>query len=185
MAAGIGRMFCSRIWSRTVFPANAPRPQPDPSSEATAQHHLSLDETPKLRALVEGPDGPEILAELQKLLRRESLRAPRYERDLLARVRSSPGSTPEVAVIRDLSRSGARLELGSSAQLDVMQARTVSIEMRLPGMGFVSREATLVRVVEHRQNGVELAFSFVEGMAPDPGFEELMRRLASGPVRVR
>lgn len=89
---------------------------------------------PKLRALIEGPDGPEILAELQKLVRRESIRAPRYERDLFARIRVSPDAPPEIAVIRDLSRSGVRLELGSSAHLDVMQARTVSIEMRLRGM---------------------------------------------------
>jgi hypothetical protein len=146
---------------------------------------LSLDQTPKLRALAEGPDGPEILSELQALLRRESLRAPRYERDLFARLRISPDSPPEVAVVRDLSWSGVRLELGSSAHLDVMQARTVSLEMRLPGSEFVSCEATLVRVVEHRPNGVELAFAFVTDATRDPAFDELLERLASGPASVR
>jgi hypothetical protein len=167
-----------------VCPANAPRPQTDPPTQATAQR-LSLDETPRLRALVEGPDGAEILAELQKLMRRESVRAPRYERDLFARIRISPGSAPEVAVIRDLSRSGVRLALGSSAHLDVIQARSVSIEMRLPGTAFVSCEANLVRVVEQRQNGMELAFAFVDGVEGDPAFNELIERLASGPASVR
>jgi hypothetical protein len=163
-----------------VCPANAPRPQPDAPSEATAPR-LSLDQTPKLRALVEGPDGPEILAELQKLVRRESVRAPRYERDLFARIRVSPDAPPEIAVVRDLSRSGVRLELGSSAHLDVMQARTVSIEMRLRGMPFVNREATLVRVGEQRPNGVELAFTFSRDMQQDPAFDELVEHLAKAP----
>lgn len=167
-----------------MCPANAPRPQADPTSEAKPPR-LSLDQTPKLRALVEGPDGPEILAELQKLLRRESIRAPRYERDLFARVRVSPDAAPEIAVIRDLSRSGARLELSSSAHLDVMQARTVSIEMRLPGMAFVNRDATLVRVGEQRAQGVELAFAFVGGSAQDSAFDELVDYLARTPVSVR
>lgn len=167
-----------------MCPANAQRPQPDPPSEATAPR-VSLDQTPKLRALVEGPDGPEILAELQKLLRRESVRAPRYERDLFARVRASPDAAPEIAVVRDLSRSGVRLELGASAHLDVMQARTVSIEMRLPGMAFVNREATLVRVGEQRAKGVELAFAFVGGSGQDPAFDELVDYLARAPVSVR
>lgn len=167
-----------------MCPANAKGPQPDPPSEATAPR-LSLDQTPKLRALVEGPDGPEILAELQKLLRRESIRAPRYERDLFARVRVSHGAAPEVAVVRDLSRSGVRLELSASAHLDVMQARTVSIEMRLPGMPFVYREATLVRVGEQRTKGVELAFAFVGDVHPDPPFDELVEHLARAPHSVR
>jgi hypothetical protein len=167
-----------------VCPANAPRPQPDPPSEAKAPR-LSLDQTPKLRALVEGPDGPEILAELHKLLRRESIRAPRYERDLFARIRVSPDAAPDIAVVRDLSRSGVRLELSSSAHLDVMQTRTVSIEMRLPGMAFVNREATLVRVGEQRSKGVELAFSFVGGAGHDAAFDELLEHLAKTPVSVR
>jgi len=167
-----------------VCPANASRPLPDPPSEATAPR-LSLDQTPKLRALVEGPDGAEILAELQTLLRRESIRAPRYERDLFARIRVSPDAPPEIAVVRDLSRSGVRLELGSSAHLDVMQARTVSIEMRLPGMAFVNREATLVRVGEERRNGVELAFTFVGALQQDPAFDDLVERLAKAPPSVR
>lgn len=167
-----------------MCPANAPRPQPDPATEATAPR-LSLDQTPRLRALVEGPDGPEILAELQKLVRRDSLRAPRYERDLFARIRVNPDAPPEIAVVRDLSRSGVRLELGASAHLDVMQARTVLIEMRLRGMAFVSREATLVRVGEQRPNGVELAFTFARDMQQDPAFDELVEHLANGPTSVR
>jgi hypothetical protein len=167
-----------------VCPANAQRSQPETPSEAAAAR-LSREQTPKLCALLEGPDGPEILAELQKLLRRESVRAPRYERDLFARIRVSPEAPPEIAVIRDMSRSGVRLELGSSVQLDIMQARTVSIDMRLPGMAFVSCEASLVRVVEHHANGVELAFAFVDGVQHDPAFGELVERLASEPVGVR
>jgi hypothetical protein len=135
--------------------------------------------------LVEGPDGAEILLELQKLLRRESLRAPRYERDLFARVRVAPDAAPEVAIIHDLSRSGARLELDSSAQLDVLRTRSVQIEMRLPGTAFVNCEATLVRVVEHRASGVELAFAFVGAERHDPAFEALLDRLAAAPISVR
>jgi hypothetical protein len=167
-----------------VCPANAPRSQPDPPSEATAPR-LSLDQTPKLRALVEGPEGPEILAELQKLLRRESVRAPRYERDLFARVRVSRDAAPEIAVVRDLSRSGVRLELSASAHLDVMHARTVSLEMRLPGMPFVCREATLVRVGEQRTQGVELAFAFVGEVQHDAAFDELVEHLAKASLSVR
>jgi hypothetical protein len=167
-----------------VCPANAPRPQPDPQNEETAPR-VSLDQTPKLRALVEGPDGAEILAELQKLLRRESVRAPRYERDLFARIRVRPDAPVEVAVVRDLSRSGVRLELGASAHLDVMQARTVTIEMRLPGMPFVNREATLVRVGEQRPSGVELAFAFAGAAQPDPAFDALVEHLAKAPHGVR
>jgi hypothetical protein len=167
-----------------VCPANAPRPQHQPES-LTPGPRLSLDQTPKLRALVEGPDGPEILLELQKLLRRESIRAPRYARDLFARIRVAPDAAPEVAVVRDLSRSGARIELSASAHLDVMQARTVSIEMRLPGGSFVNCEATLVRVVEHHQKGVELAFAFAAGVQYDPGFNALLERLAAAPSSVR
>lgn len=164
-------------------PANAPNPEHETASEGTPR--LSLDQTPKLRALVEGPEGQEILVELQRLLRRESVRAPRYARDLLARIRVSPDAALEIAVVRDISKSGVRLELGASARLDVMGARTVSIEMRLPGMGFVSRDATLVRVVERREKGVELAFSFSESAEEDAAFDALLERLASTPVGVR
>lgn len=165
-------------------PANASKPQSDPAS-SEALPRLCLDQTPKLRALVEGPDGPEILRELQRLLRREPARATRYERDLFARIHVSADDPPEIAIIRDLSRSGARLELGASARLDVMRARTVSIEMRLPGTPFVTREATLVRVVERRENGVELAFSFVDSAEQDPAFDTLIARLASAKVNAR
>jgi hypothetical protein len=60
-----------------------------------------------------------------------------------------------------------------------MQARAVSIEMRLPGTPFVNCEARLVRVVAHRENGVELAFSFVRGPDQDPRLETLLEGLAA------
>ncbi|HTV22798.1 MAG TPA: PilZ domain-containing protein [Polyangiaceae bacterium] len=146
---------------------------------------LSLDQTPRLRALVEGPEGDEILAELHKLVRREPARATRYERNLFARIRAEPDAPPEIAVVRDLSRSGVRLELSSSAHLDVMNARTVAIEMRLPGSPFVSCEATLVRVGEHLANGVELAFSFTQSSQDDPAFAALLERLATAQAAAR
>lgn len=161
-----------------MCPANAPKPQPE-ATTADLDPRLSLERFPKLHALVQGPDGPEILLELQKLVHREPSRATRYERDLFARIHVAPEEPPEIAVIRDLSRSGARLELSASARLDVMRARTVSIEMRLPGTPFVTREATLVRVVERRDNGVELAFSFIDSAGHDPAFDTLLGRLAS------
>jgi hypothetical protein len=71
------------------------------------------------------------------------------------------------------------LQLSASAHLDVVQARTILIEMRLPGTPFTSCEATLVRVVEHHKNGVELAFSFVDAAARDPAFDALLQQLGA------
>lgn len=161
-----------------MCPANAYKPQQEPPAGAT-EPRLSLDQTPRLRALVEGPDGAEILAELHKLVRRDPARATRYERNLFARIRVGADAPPEVAVVRDLSRSGVRLELSAAAHLDVMNARTVAIEMRLPGSAFVSCEATLVRVGEHHANGLELAFSFTQATQDDPAFHALLERLAA------
>jgi hypothetical protein len=128
---------------------------------------------------MDGPDGAEILRELRQLLRREPLRAPRYQRDLFARIRIDPSEPLEVAIVRDVSRTGVRLRLASSAHLDVVQARTVMIEMRLPGTPFVNCEARLVRVGEHHENGVELAFSFVRNPDQNPLLEALLERLAA------
>lgn len=161
-----------------MYPANATPTEPDPQKTSERPSRLSLEHSPKLRALLDGPDGAAILLELEALLQREPARAPRYARDLFARVRASPDTPPEVAVVRDLSRSGVRLELGASAHLDAMHARPVLIEVRLPGMPFARREATLVRVVERRESGVELAFAFVAEGADDPAFEALLARLA-------
>jgi len=166
-----------------VCPTNAQKSQTEAPSGTDVR--LSLDQTPRLRALVEGPDGAEILLELQKLMRREPARATRYERNLFARIRVGPDAPSEVAVIRDLSRSGARLELSSSAHLDVTRAGTVAIEIRLPGSPFVSCDATLVRVVAHHANGVELAFAFTQSTQDDPAFAALLEHLATAHAQVR
>lgn len=137
----------------------------------------SLEDLPKLRALVHGPGGADILAELERLLARQPQRAPRYRRDLLARIRTAEGRPPEVAVVRDISASGVRLRVPASAHLDVVQARQVILEMRLPGSPFVSCEAALVRVVERQENAVELAFSLLRA-EPDPAFDALLAQLA-------
>jgi PilZ domain-containing protein len=147
--------------------------------EVAPEKRLELHGLPRLQALVRGPEGDEILAELQTLMQREPRRAPRFQRDLFARIRISPEQPPEIAVVRDISRSGVRLRLSAAAHLDVMQARTLFIEMRLPGTRFANCAATLVRVVEHHKNGVELAFSFVEGADRDPAFDALLEQLAA------
>jgi hypothetical protein len=143
---------------------------------------LPLDGLPLLKALVDGPNGHEIVAELHRLLelnpQREPRRAHRYHRNLFARIRVDPSGPREVAIVRDISESGVRLQLTASAHLDVMRARSISIEMRLPGTPFVQCEATLVRVVEHHENGVDLAFTFVAG-GRGPGFEALLEQLAA------
>jgi hypothetical protein len=140
---------------------------------------LQLNDLPHLQALIRGPQGDEIVAELQLLLGREPRRAPRFQRDLYARIRINPEQPPEIAVVRDISRSGVRLLLSASAHLDVMQARALFIEMRLPGARFTTCAATLVRVVEHHENGVELAFSFVDGPDRDTAFDALLEHLAA------
>ena len=137
----------------------------------------SLEGLPRLQALVRGPDGADILSELKRLVARQPQRAPRYRRDLLARIRIGEERPPEVAVVRDISASGVRLRIPASAHLDVVQARQVTLEMRLPGSAFVTCMAALVRVVEHQANAVELAFSLQRGTA-DPAFEALLARLA-------
>ena len=165
-----------------MCPANDPK---RPDEAAATEPRLSLEHTPRLRALVEGPDGAEILQELKKLVRRDLVRATRYERNLLARIRVGSEAPPEIAVVRDLSKTGVRLELAASAQLDVIKARAVTIEMRLPGSPFVSCEATLVRVSEHHSNGVELAFAFAHGVESDPAFAALLGGVASAPPHAR
>jgi len=136
-----------------------------------------LEGLPKLQALVHGPDGAGILSELKRLVARQPQRAPRYRRDLLARIRVDPERPPEVAVVRDISASGVRLRVPASAHLDVVQARQVTLEMRLPGNPFVTCTAVLVRVVERQENAVELAFSLQRNQ-PDPAFEALLAQLA-------
>jgi hypothetical protein len=162
-----------------VCPAKSSQHESSNLEGGSGNERLRLDGLPHLQALIRGPQGDEILAELQLLLGREPRRAPRFQRDLFARIRINPEQPPEVAVVRDISRSGVRLQLSASAHLDVMQARTLFIEMRLPGARFTTCAATLVRVVEHRENGVELAFSFVDGAERDPAFDALLDQLAA------
>jgi hypothetical protein len=162
-----------------VCPAKSSQHESSNVEEGAASERLQLDGLPHLQALVGGPQGDEILAELALLLGRQPRRAPRFQRDLFARIRINPEQPPEIAVVRDISRSGVRLRLSASAHLDVMQARTLSIEMRLPGARFTTCAATLVRVVEHHKNGVELAFSFVDGADRDPAFDALLEELAA------
>jgi PilZ domain-containing protein len=150
-----------------------------PKKEPESERQLSLEGLPRLEALVQGVDGSEILRELRQLLRREPRRAPRYRRDLFARIRVDPSEPLEVAIVRDVSRTGVRLRLASSAHLDVVQTRTVIIEMRLPGAPFVACEARLVRVGEHHENGVELAFSFVRNPDQHPTLDALLEGLAA------
>lgn len=145
--------------------------------ETPARRALSLEGLPKLQALVQGPDGADILLELERLVARQAQRAPRYRRDLLARIRAGNGRPPEVAVVRDISATGVRLRIPASVQLDVVEARQVTLEMRLPGGPFVSCAAALVRVVERRDNAVELAFSLLRS-GPDPAFDALLAQLS-------
>ena len=137
----------------------------------------SLEGLPRLQALVRGPDGADILSELKRLVARQPQRAPRYRRDLLARIRIDADRPLEVAVVRDISASGVRLRVPASAHLDVVQARQVTLEMRLPGNPFVTCTAALVRVVERQENAVELAFS-LQRTQSDPAFEALLSQLA-------
>ena len=151
----------------------------DEATQEAAEKRLALDGYPLLQALLRGPDGEALRDELLRLVHREPRRAQRFQRDLFARIRSEPDGPPEIAIVRDISQSGVRLELSASAHLDVMHTRSVFIEMRLPRAPFVTCEATLVRVVEHHQNGVELAFTFVRPAGSDPAFEALLAQLAS------
>jgi PilZ domain-containing protein len=153
-----------------------------PTKEPGGERELSLAGLPRLEALVQGAGGAGILEELRQLLQREPLRAPRYRRDLFARVRIDPDEPLEVAIVRDVSRTGVRLRLASSARLDVVQATTVLIEMRLPGTPFVTCEARLVRVGDRHENGVDLAFSFVRNPDQHPMLEALLQRLAARPT---
>lgn len=155
-----------------------PADDTDPSARGDLERGSSfLEGLPRLQALAVGPDGADILAELKRLVARQPQRAPRYRRDLLARIRIDGGRPPEVAVVRDISASGVRLRVPASAHLDVVQARQVTLEMRLPGSPFVTCTAALVRVVERHENAVELAFS-LQREGPDPAFEALLAQLA-------
>jgi hypothetical protein len=162
-----------------VCPARSSRHESPKVDEEEAKERLQLDGLPHLQAVIRGPQGDEILAELQMLLGREPRRAPRFQRNLFARIRINPEQPPEIAVVRDISRTGVRLQLSASAHLDVMQARTIAIEMRLPGTGFTTCAATLVRVVGHHDNGVELAFSFVNEADRDSALDALLEQLAA------
>jgi hypothetical protein len=137
-----------------------------------------LEDYPRLQALISGVDGAEILSELLRLIERQQQRAPRYGKPMLARLRAEGAETEEVAVLRDISASGVRLQLPSSAQLDVLRARQVRIEARVPGSPPLELGATLVRVAAQRENGTELAFQFSDESRKDPRLHALLARLA-------
>lgn len=137
-----------------------------------------LEDCPRLQALIAGADGAEILSELRRLLERQHQRAPRYGKPLLGRLRTEGMDVPEVAVLRDISASGVRLQLPASAQVDVLRARQVWIEARMPGHPPLELGATLVRVAARRENGTELAFQFSEESRKDPRLHALLARLA-------
>jgi hypothetical protein len=137
-----------------------------------------LDESPRLQALIAGPDGAAILSELLRLVERQQQRAPRYGKPLFARLRAEGTEAAEVAVLRDISASGVRLQLPTSAQLDVLRARHVWIEIRVPGSPPLELGATLVRVAAQRENGTELAFQFSDESQKDPRLHALLARLA-------
>jgi hypothetical protein len=146
-----------------------------------------LSNLPRLRALVEGPDGAALLEELHRLVHGSGARAPRYRHKLFARVRSEGASVPEVAIVVDISASGVCLELSPSAELDALHAQRVTIETRLPGCDTVRLTATLVRVAGQGQVGTSLAFRFDEASQRDPGLHGLLERLSDDvePPRVR
>lgn len=137
-----------------------------------------LEDCPRLQALVAGEDGAQILAELLKIVERQHQRAPRYGKPMLARLRTDGADFAEVAVLRDISASGVRLQLPASAQLDVLRARHVWIEARVPGSPPLELGATLVRVAAQRENGTELAFQFSDASQKDPRLHALLGRLA-------
>lgn len=156
------------------------RPQPiaPSTSDAPSAVPAWLEDSPRLRALIAGPDGEEILSELLRLMERPQQRAPRYGKPLFARVRAEGTEVAEVALLRDISASGVRLQLPTSAQLDVLRARNVRIEIRVPGSIPLELGATLVRVAAQRENGTELAFQFSDESRMDPRLHALLARLA-------
>lgn len=158
--------------------SRSPQPNVLPTASEQPVAPPWLEDYPRLQALVGGVDGAEILSELLRLLDRQHQRAPRYGKPLLARLRTEGAQTEEVAVLRDISASGVRLQLPSSAQLDVVRARQVMIEARVPGSPPLELAATLVRVAAQRENGTELAFQFSDESRKDPRLHALLARLA-------
>jgi hypothetical protein len=158
--------------------SRSPQPNaPSATSEAPAAPTW-LEDYPRLQALIGGAGGAEILSELLRLVERQHQRAPRYGKALLARLRADGSESVEVAVLRDISASGVRLQLPTSAQLDVVRARQVWIEARVPGSSPLELAATLVRVAAQRDNGTELAFQFSDESRKDPRLHALLARLA-------
>lgn len=165
-------------------PSSAPAPSPS-NQTADVAPQLSLAELPLLQALVLGAGGASILRELEQLTSRESQRARRFGRSLFARVEGRPGEPPEVAVVCDISETGVRLRVSPAAQLDLMQARNVWVEVRRPGAAFVRCDARLVRVAGYGSHGVELAFAFSQEAQRQPALHEMLRQLAKEDVERR
>lgn len=159
-------------------PSRSPQPGVVQSSGDQPALPPWLEGCPRLQALIAEEGGAEILSELRRVVERQRQRAPRYGKPLLARLRTEGSEQEEVAVLRDISASGVRLQLPSSAQLDVVRARQVWIEARVPGSPPLELCATLVRVAAQRENGTELAFQFSEESTKDPRLHALLARLA-------
>lgn len=133
---------------------------------------------PVLQKLLEGPQGADALAELERLVRAKSrsatARAPRLRRNLFARLRLIEGDLCEIGVVRDISRTGARVKFLRSASLDIIRNEQVILETRLPCNKMVTLEARMVRVASSTQQHIELAFHFTEAMADNQGLLALL-----------
>lgn len=159
-------------------PSRSPQPSVMQSSGEPPAAPSWLEDCPRLQALIAGEGGAQILSELLRVVERQHQRAPRYGKALLARLRTEGTDLAEVAMLRDISATGVRLQLPASAQLDVLRARQVWIEARVPGSPPLELSATLVRVAAQRDNGTELAFQFSDESKKDPRLHALLARLA-------
>ncbi|MEY4546560.1 MAG: hypothetical protein RL685_2755 [Pseudomonadota bacterium] len=160
-----------------MYSSRSPQPTAPSTSADPNVAPAWLADAPRLRALIAGPDGAEILSELLRLVERQQQRAPRYGKPMFARLRAEGAEDAEVVVLRDISASGVRLQLPTSAQLDLLLAH-VWIEVRVPGSPPLELGATLVRVAAQRENGTELAFQFSDESRKDPRLHALLAHLA-------
>lgn len=129
---------------------------------------LSLGAFPLLRAALQ-QHGAVLRSELLEFAHAlHYKRAPRVKRNLMARIHLADSDVPEVAVIRDLSATGARLWVDGDRAFNAASTDTYEVEIRVPASrSYVSTFARLVRVADnHRGRGVELAFSFTDETDP-------------------
>lgn len=112
-------------------------------------------------------------------------RAPRWKRNLLARITVNDSGVPEVAVVRDLSESGVRLWVEGEQGFDATRVEPYPVEIRVPGSrAYVCTLARLVRVhVTDRGRGAELAFSFTEETDQE-GLRHLLEKVKESTPRV-